>query len=55
MQSTSINSTGTSPAEWREYWRHRSAAEGTNWQTLVPAVEAIVARLRAQHLAGRSS
>ena len=49
-------STGTCPAEWREYWRERSIREHTDWQSVGLLAARIYWRLGlTSSLAWRSS
>jgi len=44
---TSIhNSTGTDPAGWRAWWATESAANGSDWQSIITAHLTIVDQLR---------
>jgi hypothetical protein len=48
--STVIRSTGTCPAEWREYWAEQSRIDRTDWVSLLEAADQALTRLRAKHL-----
>ena len=42
-------SSGSSPAEWREYWRVQSQIDGADWISLLDAADAALSRLRILH------
>lgn len=50
-----VRSTGTCPAEWREWWREQSLLDGTDWRSLLDSADSVLRNLRKRHLVVVSS
>jgi hypothetical protein len=44
-----INSTGTCPAEWRQWWREQAQTDGTTWSALLRQHEHVFRQLCQLH------
>jgi len=46
--------TTSSTCDWRAWWQHQSAIDGTDWRTLLDAAEQVLSKLRALHVGASS-